>query len=138
MLGTNTFVLYSTEKNKLISEVRIKYITSKYSIWTADLYEIRCKNSKFMVSPLSTTVGSLKFKEIMAILEGFQFYEVASVQPKTFYPEKSSRIKNINLLGEYAKNIMPYMANTPVDIKLSLSWQTFHRNQKKSNPQSTS
>jgi hypothetical protein len=33
------------------------------------------------------------------------------------------RLKNINELEEYARSILPYMKNTPIVIKLSLSQQ---------------
>ncbi len=41
--------------------------------------------------------------------------------PKVFYRTWRIRLKNLNVFGDYAKSILPYMKKTSIDIKLSLS-----------------
>jgi hypothetical protein len=50
--------------------------------------------------------------------------------PKVFQSVRRVRLKSLNVSGEYAKNILPYMENTPIGIKLSLSLRIFDQNQK--------
>jgi hypothetical protein len=40
-------------------------------------------------------------------------------------------LKSINVFGEYAKSILPYMENTLIDIKVSLSRRISTKSQKK-------
>ncbi len=49
----------------------------------------------------------------------------------TVYGEYIS-LKNINVSEEYAKSILPYIENTPIDIKLGIYRRIFDSNQKKS------
>ncbi len=51
--------------------------------------------------------------------------------PKVLQHVLRIRLKHLNVLGEYAKNILQYMGNTPIDIKLSLSRRIFDQNQNK-------
>ena len=46
-------------------------------------------------------------------------------------PNKGGQFKYLNVSGEYAKIILPYMENTPIDIKLRLSRRISAQNQKK-------
>jgi hypothetical protein len=43
-------------------------------------------------------------------------------------------VKNINVLGENAKSILPYMEHTPIGIKLRLSRRLFDQNKKVNYP----
>jgi hypothetical protein len=57
--------------------------------------------------------------------------------PEEFYHVRRIRFKHFNVLGKYAKNILPHMENTPIDIKLSLYLGEFStKTEKISDPKS--
>ncbi len=58
---------------------------------------------------------SYAYTEITASLEMVYVYKVVSKYAK------STSLKNINAFGEHSENILPYMENTLIDIKVSLS-----------------
>ncbi len=51
----------------------------------------------------------------LAILEWFYLYKAVSEFAKSILWR--IRFKHLNVLGEYAKNILPYIENTRIDIK---------------------
>jgi hypothetical protein len=61
----------------------------------------------------------------MAVLERVFINKVISEYAKKLYRAWRTGLKNINIFGEYAKRILPYMENTPIDIKVSLSRPIF-------------
>jgi hypothetical protein len=56
------------------------------------------------------------------------------IKSKVFCRVRRISLKNIIVFGEYAKNILPYMENTSIDIKLSLSRRLFDKNLKNFRP----
>jgi hypothetical protein len=56
--------------------------------------------------------------------------------PKVFKHAWRTPLKSINVFGEYANSISPYMENTPIDIKVSISRQNFDQIPKNSDPKS--
>jgi hypothetical protein len=51
----------------------------------------------------------------------FVFTKSSPNMPNVFKRAWRTRLKNINVFGEYAKSVLPYMENTPIDIKVSIS-----------------
>ncbi len=64
------------------------------------------------------------YREITVILVWFYLYKVNSEYAKVFSVARRIGLKNINILGEFAKN------NTSIDIKLSLSRRIFYQDHK--------
>jgi hypothetical protein len=66
--------------------------------------------------------------------ENGDFRVVLYIQIRLQIRQKCFSVHGVNTLqeyafGEYAKSILPYMENTPIDIKLSLSRRIFDQNQ---------
>ncbi len=67
--------------------------------------------------------------EIGAILGLSYFYEIIFEYTESILACKRIRLKQINILGEYAKNILLYIEITQTDIKLGLTRRIFDQNQ---------
>ncbi len=61
----------------------------------------------------------------------FLYTKLSPNTPKVFKRAWRTRLNSINVFGEYAKGILPYMENTPIDIKVSLSRRIFNQIPKK-------
>jgi hypothetical protein len=70
----------------------------------------------------------------MAILEWFYLYKVTFEYAKSIFSCTKNTLKAFKRNRRVRLEYFPFMENTPIDIKLSLSWRIFDQNRKNSDP----
>ncbi len=76
--------------------------------------------------------------ENTAISGRFCIYDIVSEYAEAILTCTENTLKVYKRKREYARSILPYVENTPIDIKFSLCRQIFDQNKKKSDPKSPS
>ncbi len=96
------------------------FLYAQYENMPKEFYRSRRIRQKYLIDVENARKVFKRTQRLRRFKNGFIYTKSSLNTPKVFQHAWRTRLKNINAFGEYAKSILPYMENTPIDIKVSL------------------